>query len=185
MYGLSNRLEKKFRKAEKNGCPCLQCSLGAFHQFPVGQELGDSHSFEVGQYWHIDLVGPFENSIGGNRFALIANDQESIFVIDHYVKGKDVATIIIPLLKWLIDTIKSKDKTPRSFHFDADSIFKADEGKRFLASEHILFGFSEPGEHRHSGAVERAWREYFKRAYARCWLVLRLKTSSGHMLCTK
>ena len=153
-HGLPQAMSTRFRKALRRGCPCLHCALGVFHQFPVGHELGEHHKFGVGEYWHLDIVGPFESSIGGSTYVVIANDEESSFTFDFYVKGKDVLTVIIPMLGKLIDMIISDGKTPRFFHFDADPVFRAEETKNFLISKHVLFGYSEPGEHRHSGSIE-------------------------------
>ena len=54
----------------------------------------------------------------------------------------------------MVNIIKSKGKIPKLFHFDADRVFEAEEVQTYLESEHIQYGYSEPGEHRHSGAVE-------------------------------
>jgi hypothetical protein len=154
VLGMAPNLSKKFNRAKKNPRPCLHCALGAFPQFPVGHELRESRNFEVGEYFHIDWIGPFEKSIGDNRYALIANDDGSSYVFDFYIKTKDPEAAIIPALKRLIDKLKVMGKTPMLFHFDADTVFESENVQTFLDNEHIGYGYSEPGEHRHSGAIE-------------------------------
>ena len=154
VLGLPVEMVPRFQKAIREGPPCLQCSLGVFHQYPVGRELTPSRKYGIGEYWHIDLVGPFPKSIGGNTYALVANDQESSRTHTFYVSGKEPQTVIIPTLLKLINRVRSKNKNPRFFHFDADTVFIAEEVQDFLAEKTISCGYSEPGEHRHSGAIE-------------------------------
>ena len=60
VLGLTPDDAVKFNKALRTEEPCLECAQGAFPQFPVGQELRPPRTYGVREYWHIDLIGPFE-----------------------------------------------------------------------------------------------------------------------------
>ena len=159
VLGINPQDVSKFNKALRNEPHCLDCNIGAFAQFPVGRELRPPRYFKPGEYWHIDLFGPFPPSIGGNRYCLAANDQESSFIIRVFTPGKIVKEIILPALEDLHRQIKLMSHTPKLFHFDADTVFEAKEAQQFMTKNlEVSFSYSEPGEHRHSGVIENTAR---------------------------
>ena len=161
VLGLGPDNVKAFRKAEKQAqvSPCLHCAMGAFPQLPVGRELRAPRNMKAGGYWHVDLLDIRIRSKGGNYYTLLANDDTSSYLIDIHVPNKKVKETIIPALKELLNTIRLLGGDPKLLHFDADTVFEAQAVKAYLRDdEHVIVGYSEPGEHRHSGSIENMAR---------------------------
>jgi Reverse transcriptase (RNA-dependent DNA polymerase) len=160
-YGLSPSDASKFTKAARNHQyhPCMHCALGAFPQFAVGNELRPAREYDVGQYWHIDLIDIRVRSIGGKIYTFLANDNFSSYTIDIHLPNKKPKKSIIPALRSFINKVRVLGKEPKFLHFDADTVFESEDVKDYLTNtENIEIGFSEPGEHRHSGTIENMAR---------------------------
>ena len=154
--GLTPKLVSKFRKAEQEEHRCLHCGIGAFPQFAVNSvSQNRSEHWKPGDYWHIDYVGKFPTSINGNTGVFIANDQGSALTEEEYTNSKEVRTAVLPYLQRFIDKVKTDGKVIKKLHFDSDTIFEDMFVRDFLCERHIAVGYSEPGEHRHSGSIER------------------------------
>ena len=134
---------------------CLHCGLGNFPQLPVNKVSENPKTYSVGESWHIDAVPFGVKSIGGNTMAFLANDEYSSYSIDDYAPGKDVRQHVIPYLERFIGEVETAGHKVKFIHFDADSIFEDDIVQDYLRDKRIEFGYSEPGEHRHSGSIER------------------------------
>ena len=154
-YGLNSSMVPRFRREMRKGTPCLQCPVGAFPQFPVGQEERPVVKYKPGEYWHVDLVVINTLSYGGNRFALLANDEESSYELVEHVPDKKEATLITSLVRLVRRARVLSGRRMKRLHFDADTIFENITIRDTLLQFQIELRYSEPGEHRHSGTIER------------------------------
>ena len=154
--GLNPKLVSKFRQAKQQEHRCLHCGMEAFPQFAVATiSQNNNDKWEAGNYWHIDYIGKFPTSINGNTGVFVANDSATSLTEEDYTNSKDVRTAVLPYLQRFIDKVKTDGKEIKKLHFDSDTIFEDMFVRDFLREQHIKVGYSEPGEHRHSGSIER------------------------------
>ena len=156
VIGLEPKAVTMLRRAKQAENVCLHCQLGHFPQYPVNKvSVNSDIVWTEGQYWKIDYVGKFPTSKNGNTGVFVSNDHASAFTKETYTSSKDVKTSVIPWLKEFIDEVAADGYAVKQLHFDADTIFEDDLVRAYLTSRHIRYAYSEPGEHRHSGGIER------------------------------
>lgn len=154
--GLPSSAVQLFRRYKHEELKCLHCPLGMCPQYPVGGFATERKQYGVGEKWKLDYVPMGTKSLGGNTGFFLAKESATSFIIEDYAADKNVKTTVLGYIQRFIDEVATDGYTIKCLHFDADTIFEDQYVQDFLTERHIAFYYSEPGEHRHSGDVERS-----------------------------
>ena len=132
---------------------CLTCRLGKAKDRNYSKDAHFERSTTPGDYWHIDLMGPFRTSTwGGKRFALICTDDASGYRVVYLLttKGEQIEAFK-KLYAWVFTQLDVKIKRVRT-----DGDWTTDEWNKFKDDKGIEQLQTTSHHPRSNGAAERA-----------------------------
>ena len=148
----NNHLVDGMEVVSKPASECAQCPVGkathVSHTRPSSQVVS-----EVGDQVDVDLVGPLPDSLGGNRYLLIAIDKFSSYSWVCPIRSKD---LVCKQLQYYIGQFEAiSDKRIRTIQADNGSEFVNSKVEALLGVEHIYLKTSSPYTPQQNGLAER------------------------------
>jgi len=146
-------ISKILNKLSKINIPskCQICSHSKLKDFP--HKNSTNKSIGIFELIHMDLIGPIEESLHGNRYILSILDDFSRYGWVHFLSNKhDTYTIFH---NWFIEINNIHDKSIKYIRTDNGTEFSNSMFKSFCASHGIIHQFTIPYNPQQNGRAER------------------------------
>jgi len=129
---------------------CARCQRRDRHRGPPHGLAGEIVAHEPGKQWHIDYLGPFNETKRGNKYMCSIVDRASRYCTVYATKRSDSGTAIACLrsvIAWL--------GVPDSVRSDAAKCFTSAQYRNFLRRLHIRPETGSPYHQSSNGVCER------------------------------
>ena len=136
---------------------CKPCCIGKSSRLPL--HTADPRPVNKEGLVHTDIFGPVEeDSVGGNKFAIIFVDDATRYKEIYFIRHKNEA---LGALRKYCAVHKIK-----TLHGDNDTVFRSRDFTRFCEDRGINQTFSSPYTPQQNGVSERSWRTLQESALA-------------------
>ena len=134
---------------------CGGCTQGKSHRAPLGKGKPPewSEATHPMQRWDVDLIGPMPESLGSNRYALLAVDCYSSKKMIGFIAKKSDAQHL--LRDWYHAAKTYHGRPLQEIHSDGGGEFMSHELLDFWSNEGVKVSITTPHTPQHNGRAER------------------------------